>query len=174
MIFKLTKVYLNLDIEKIRNMLLNPEFWEDMVDNAKRISVKKTNTTILHQEMLLEVEIDSLGLIKKDVETIQDVVFSPENIYFDEKEGANVQIIKVHTENSNQLRNFSGIIKIEEKNDKARLSFTLETMGLKDSLVELLGITLTNRRLKRELRRIMDKVFEYSKTGQLERFFKNN
>ena len=46
-------------------------------------------------------------------------------------------------------------------------------MGLKDSLIELLGYTLTARRLKRGLKRIMDKVSEMYKSGELQKFLNN-
>ncbi|MHA1231098.1 MAG: hypothetical protein ACTSRP_10915 [Candidatus Helarchaeota archaeon] len=174
MIFKLEKVYLGLDIEKIKHLLLNPSFWEDVVENTKKISITKTSPTKLHQEMVMEVEIDSLGLIKRDVETIQDVVFNPEEPYFDEVGSFKTQIIKVKVENSNQLRYFDGIIKIDEKPGKARIIFTLDKIGLKDSLVELLGIQLTIRRMRRELKRIMEKVAVYQKEGILEKFYKNS
>ena len=86
MLFELKKVYLDLNIEKIKTLLLNPKFWEAMVENTKRISITKINSTTLHQEMLLEVEIDSLGVIKRDVETIQDVIFTQEDPVVYEKE----------------------------------------------------------------------------------------
>ncbi len=171
MLFELKKVYLDLNIEKIKTLLLNPKFWEAMVENTKRISITKINSTTLHQEMLLEVEIDSLGVIKRDVETIQDVIFTQEGPIVYEKKNLKIQNIHVHVENSNQLSHFDGLIKIEEKPGKIRLTFTLNNIGLKNSLVELLGYTLTNRRLKRELRKIMEKVFEYSKTNKLNIFF---
>lgn len=174
MIFELQKVYLSLNIERIRFLLLNPEFWETMIKETqeyKQISIISKNSNVLHQEMILTIEIDSFGLIKRDIETNQDVIFNFEDSY-NNNEGVKVQKIKIHVENSNQLRKFEGIIKIEEKPGKARITFTLNDIGIKDVLVELLGIQLTNRRLKRGLRDIMKKVFEYSELGKLDKFTK--
>ena len=174
MIFKLQKVYLSpLNTKKIRDLLYNPKFWEIIVDDTKSISVSMVNSTTLHQEMVLEVEIDSFGLIKKDIKTIQDIQFTPEDQYKSE-DGIEIQIIKVKVESSNQIRKFNGTIKIEEKPGKVRLTFTLEEIGLKDSLIELLGVKLANRRLKRGLRNVLEKVAEYSQTGQLDNFFNND
>ncbi|MBD3227427.1 MAG: hypothetical protein GF329_04490 [Candidatus Lokiarchaeota archaeon] len=164
-----------MDIETVKTILLNPDFWETVVKDTqecKKISViKKDESNVLHQEMILKIEIDSFGLIKRDIETIQDIHFDFEESYENE-EGINIQKISVHVENSNQLRKFNGIIKIEEKPGKARITFTLEEIGITDVLVELLGIQLTNRRLKRGLRKVMQKVFDYSESGKLDQFTK--
>lgn len=172
MIFEIKKVFL-LDSEKIKKILLNPEFWENVVSDTqvtKKISVSRKGPNALHQEMILEIEIDSLGLIKRDLETIQDIIFDFKEPY-ENKEGVQIQDIDIHVENSNQLRKFISDIKIEEKPGKARLTFKLNDIGLKDLLVEIMGYTLTNRRLKRGLKKIIDKTFEYSQAGKLEKYY---
>jgi hypothetical protein len=173
MIFEIKKVFLSLDGDKIKKILLNPEFWENVVRDTqvtKKISVSSKGSDALHQEMILEIEIDSLGLIKRDIETIQDIIFDFKEPY-ESKEGVKIHDIDIKVDNSNQLRKFQGAIKIEEKPGKARLTFKLDDIGLKDLLIEIMGYTLTNRRLKRGLKKIIDKTFEYSETGNLEKYY---
>ncbi|MHA1270082.1 MAG: hypothetical protein ACTSPY_09880 [Candidatus Helarchaeota archaeon] len=175
--FSLSKVFLLSDIssDQMRKYIECIEFWIEMIThgnmNVKKLEIDEIDDPkdhVIKHDTIAEVEIDSLGLIKKTVHLIQTIRFIEEGEKIENDIKVNgVQII---IEKSNYLRNFDCFIKIEEKPSKARVTFNLNRMVLNNELLDLLGDRIATNRFKREVKHVFKNIQNFIDSGEIKKF----
>ncbi|MHA1693754.1 MAG: hypothetical protein ACTSXT_14205 [Candidatus Helarchaeota archaeon] len=175
--FTLQKVFLLKDIkpEQMRKYIECVDFWFEMITqgnmDVKKLEIEEVNNTndrVINHDTIAEVEIDSLGLIKRTIHLTQTIRFIEEG----ERIEDNIKIngVNVVIEKSNYVKNFDCYIKIEEKPGKSRVTFNLNRMVLNNELLDLLGDKIATNRFKREVKHVFKNIQDYIDSRKIKKF----
>lgn len=177
--FELQKVFLLRDVssEEMRKYIECIEFWHDMITygsmNVKKLEIEELNGTDDHEHVIMhdtiaEVEIDSLGLIKRTLHIKQKIRIIEEGERMEED--IKVNGVNIIIEESNHVKDFDCHIKIEEKPGKARVTFGLNRMVLHNEILDLLGDRIATNRFKREVKHVFKNIQVFIDSGKIKEF----
>ncbi|MHA1230751.1 MAG: hypothetical protein ACTSRP_03935 [Candidatus Helarchaeota archaeon] len=177
--FSISKVFLLKDLssEQMRRYIECIKFWIEMITynnmNLKKLVIEEIedpNDRVIYHDTVTEVEIDSLGLIKREIRLEQTIRFVEEGERIED--GIKINGVNIIIEKSNHVKHFDCYIKIEEKPGKARVTFNLNRMVLNNELLDLLGDRIATNRFKREVKNVFKNIQEFIDSGKIRKFDK--
>ncbi|MBD3227731.1 MAG: hypothetical protein GF329_06045 [Candidatus Lokiarchaeota archaeon] len=175
--FELQKVFLLRDVssEEMRKYIECIEFWHKMITygsmNVKKLEIEELDggeDHLITHDTVAEVEIDSLGFIKRTLHIKQRIRIIEEG----ERMEDNIKIngVNIIIEESNHVRDLDCHIKIEEKPGKARVTFGLNRMVLHNEILDLLGDRIATNRFKREVKHVFKNIQNFIDSGKIKEF----